>query len=76
MMTAELTSLTLSGRAEEAARVIRSRTPVDAQTAIVLGSGLGDFADEFENRVSLPYREIPGFVTSTAQGHVGSLLAG
>ena len=75
-MTEERTSLSLSGRAEEAARAIRSRTAVSAQTAIVLGSGLGDFADEFENRVSLPYREIPGFVTSTAQGHVGSLVVG
>jgi len=76
MMTGERTSLSLSGRAEEAAQTIRSRTAVNAQTAIVLGSGLGDFADEFENRVSLPYREIPGFVASTAQGHVGSLVVG
>lgn len=76
MMKAERTSLTLSDRAEEAARTIRSRTAVNAQTAIVLGSGLGDFAEEFEDRVSLPYREIPGFVSSTAQGHVGSLVVG
>jgi len=76
MMTGERTSLSLSGRAEEAARAIGSRTAVDAQTAIVLGSGLGAFADEFEDRVALPYREIPGFVTSTAQGHVGSLVVG
>jgi len=59
-------------RAENAARVIRSRTGVDAKIALVLGSGLGGFADEFSDSVSLPYSEIPGFVSSTAQGHVGS----
>jgi len=66
----------LYSRAEHAARVINARVAVEAQIAIVLGSGLGDFAEEFENAVSLPYREIPGFVSSTAQGHVGSLVVG
>ena len=66
----------LYSRAEHAARMINARVAVDAQIAIVLGSGLGDFAEEFENAVSLPYREIPGFVSSTAQGHVGSLVVG
>ena len=41
-----------------------------------MGSGLGAFADDFEDAVSLPYREIPGFVSSTAEGHVGSLVIG
>lgn len=63
-------------RAENAARTIRARTAVDAKIAIVLGSGLGGFADEFQDSVSLPYREIPGFVSSTAEGHVGSLVIG
>src|SRR5688572_11630044 len=47
-----------------------------AKTALVLGSGLGGFADEFENSVRIPYREIPGFVVSTAQGHSGTLVIG
>lgn len=63
-------------RAENAARTIRARATVDAKIAIVLGSGLGGFADEFQDSVSLPYREIPGFVSSTAEGHVGSLVIG
>jgi purine-nucleoside phosphorylase len=63
-------------RAETAARVIRERTSVNAKIALVLGSGLGGFADAFADSVSLPYSEIPGFVSSTAQGHVGSLVAG
>jgi purine-nucleoside phosphorylase len=63
-------------RAEEAARTIRARTSEQAKIAIVLGSGLGAFADEFESSVKIPYREVPGFVTSTAQGHAGTLVIG
>jgi purine-nucleoside phosphorylase len=42
----------------------------------VLGSGLGSFADDFEESVAIPYEEIPGFVRSTAQGHAGRLVIG
>jgi len=66
----------LYSRAENAARSIRARVTVDAKIAIVLGSGLGGFAEDFEGAVSLPYREIPGFVSSTAEGHVGRLVIG
>ena len=66
----------LYSRAENAARTIRAHSDLSPNIAVVLGSGLGDFADEFEESVSLPYREIPGFVSSTAQGHVGSLVIG
>lgn len=66
----------LYSRAEHAARIINARIAVDAKIAIVLGSGLGDFAGEFGDAVSIPYREIPGFVSSTAVGHVGSLVVG
>lgn len=66
----------LYSRAENAARSIRARTAVDAKIALVLGSGLGGFADEFEDSVSMPYREIPGFVSSTAEGHAGRLVIG
>ncbi len=63
-------------RAENAVRTIRARTTLEPQLAVVLGSGLGAFAEDFQDAVSLPYREIPGFVSSTAQGHVGSLVIG
>src|ERR1044072_5563963 len=66
----------LYSRAENAARTIRERTAADAQIAVFLGSALRAFADEFEESVSLPYHDIPGFVSSTAQGHVGSLVVG
>lgn len=72
----EASTSDLYSRAENAARTIRERTAANAQIAVVLGSGLGAFADEFEDSISLPYHEIPGFVSSTAQGHVGSLVVG
>jgi len=49
---------------------------VEPRIAIVLGSGLGGFADDFEDAVAVPYSEIPGFVRSTAQGHAGQLVVG
>lgn len=66
----------LYSRAEHAARTIRARINQQPRVAIVLGSGLGGFAEEFEQSVTIPYQEIPGFVTSTAQGHAGSLVVG
>lgn len=72
----EPASSDLYSRAENAARIIRSRTAADARIALVLGSGLGGFAEDFEDAVNIPYREIPGFVSSTAQGHAGRLISG
>ncbi len=66
----------LHARAEHAARTIRARINIDPRVALVLGSGLGGLADEFQEAVAIPYDEIPGFVTSTAQGHAGRLVAG
>lgn len=66
----------LYSRAEIAARTIRARTTEKARIALVLGSGLGGFADEFEDAVAMPYQQIPGFVSSTAEGHVGRLVVG
>ena len=63
-------------RAEHAARVIRARTKLEPRIAIVLGSGLGGFADDFEEAVGIPYEEIPGFMRSTAEGHAGRLVIG
>src|SRR5687767_3773527 len=63
-------------RAEHAARIIRARIKCEPRIAVVLGSGLGSFADDFEDAVSIPYQEIPGFVRSTAEGHAGRLVVG
>ena len=62
--------------AVEAAEFISSKYPHPVRTAIVLGSGLGAFADELENAVRIPYTDIPHFVMSTVEGHAGQLLLG
>ena len=44
--------------------------------AVILGSGLGKLAERIENPVVIPYKEIPHFPQSTAQGHKGNLIFG
>src|SRR3954449_167700 len=75
-MVERMASTSLYERAEHATRVIRSRISVEPRIALVLGSGLGSFADDFEEAVAIPYEDIPGFVRSTAQGHAGRLVVG
>jgi purine-nucleoside phosphorylase len=55
----------LSGKLKHAPRV-----------GVVLGSGLGAFADELAGRTDIPYAEIPGWPRSTAVGHAGKLVVG
>jgi len=75
-MSEKVAESTLRARAEHAARTIRARINSEPRVALVLGSGLGGLADEFQEAVAVPYDEIPGFVSSTAQGHAGRLVAG
>ncbi|HKW61510.1 MAG TPA: purine-nucleoside phosphorylase [Candidatus Acidoferrum sp.] len=63
-------------RAGLAADFIFSRTKLRPQIALVLGSGLGAFADEFAGATKIPYAEIPYFPRSTAIGHAGKLVIG
>ncbi|HVQ37517.1 MAG TPA: purine-nucleoside phosphorylase [Pyrinomonadaceae bacterium] len=76
MMVEVMANTDLYSRAEHAARTIQARISEQPRVAIILGSGLGGFADEFEEQVRIPYGEIPGFVVSTAQGHAGTLVIG
>jgi purine-nucleoside phosphorylase len=62
--------------AEEAARFIAGKTKLQPRIALVLGSGLGAFADEFSAAVRIPYAKIPHFPQSTAIGHAGQLVLG
>jgi purine-nucleoside phosphorylase len=71
-----MASTSLYERAEHATRIVRARMTVEPRVAVVLGSGLGGFADDIDEPVAIPYEEIPGFVRSTAEGHVGRLVAG
>jgi purine-nucleoside phosphorylase len=75
-MVERMASTSLYERAEHASRIIRSRISVEPRIAVVLGSGLGGFADDFDEAVAIPYEDIPGFVRSTAQGHAGRLVIG
>ena len=63
-------------RAERAAKFIRSKTKLRPQIALVLGSGLGAFADGLESATRIPYERIPHFPRSTAVGHAGRLVIG
>lgn len=46
------------------------------QIGLILGSGLGDLADEIENPIVIPYEQIPNFPVSTVAGHAGQLVYG
>jgi purine-nucleoside phosphorylase len=63
-------------RAEEAARLIAAKTELRPVLGLVLGSGLGAFADSLEQAVRIPYAQIPHFPRSTAIGHSGQLVIG
>jgi len=45
-------------------------------TAIILGTGLGELANEIDNKTEIPYAEIPNFPVSTVEGHSGKLIIG
>ena len=63
-------------RADRAAKFILSKTKLRPRIGLVLGSGLGAFADEFESAERIPYQKIPHFPRSTAIGHAGRLVVG
>lgn len=62
--------------ASKAADFILSQTGLRPHIAIVLGSGLGAFADEISDAVRIPFTDIPGFPHSTAEGHAGKMVIG
>src|ERR1022692_3197249 len=63
-------------RAESAAAFVLSQTALRPQIGLVLGSGLGAFADDLSEAVRIPYADIPTFPRSTAVGHAGQLVVG
>ena len=62
--------------AETAAKSILQRTPLRPSIGLVLGSGLGGFADALTGAARIPYTEIPEFPRSTAIGHAGQMVVG
>jgi purine-nucleoside phosphorylase len=63
-------------RAESAAEFVLLQTTLCPTIGLVLGSGLGGFADEFADATRIPYENIPYFPRSTAIGHAGQMVIG
>ena len=63
-------------KVQQAARLIEGRTTLRPRIGLVLGSGLGAFADGLEDATAIPYQQIPHFPVSTAVGHAGRLVVG
>ncbi len=61
---------------EEAAGAVRARVPAVPEIAVVLGSGLGEFADTLTGAVSMPYDTLPHWPASRVVGHEGRLVVG
>jgi purine-nucleoside phosphorylase len=62
--------------AETAAQSVLQRTPLRPKIGLVLGSGLGGFADSLTDATRIPFAEIPAFPRSTAIGHAGQMVIG
>lgn len=60
----------------KAVEVIRQKTSLQPTIGLVLGSGLGTLADTLDNRVVIPYADIPMWPQSTVHGHQGNLVIG
>jgi purine-nucleoside phosphorylase len=60
----------------EAASFIKERLPIEPEYLLILGTGLGQLAEEMTVELELPYEEIPHFPVSTVESHAGKLLMG
>lgn len=60
----------------EATSYIQKQTNLTPEIGLILGSGLGDLAEEIENPTKISYRDIPHFPISTVEGHTGQLVIG
>jgi purine-nucleoside phosphorylase len=61
---------------QDALEMLKARTGARPRVAVVLGSGLGAFADSLAGRIEIPYSDIPGWPQSSAVGHAGKLVFG
>lgn len=67
---------TLMQQLEETVQFIRSKTLAQTKIGIILGSGLGNLANQIQADLEIPYGEIPHFPVSTVEGHKGRLIFG
>lgn len=63
-------------RLQKCYEIYKEKIHFEPRVALVLGSGLGDYADQIDTRAILEYREIPGFPISTVPGHKGRFVFG
>lgn len=61
---------------KQTADYLKGRIGEIPNTAIILGTGLGELANEIEDKTDIPYTEIPNFPVSTVEGHSGKLIVG
>lgn len=66
----------LQDKIQQTASYIQDKGVADVAFGLILGSGLGELAEEIENPVVIPYNEIPHFPVSTVVGHAGQLVYG
>ena len=66
----------MKNKIKQAAEYILSKISEKPTVALVLGSGLGKFAETLENPISINYTDIPHFPESTVKGHAGKLVIG
>ncbi len=68
--------MTLQEKITAAAEYLLEKVALRPEVALVLGSGLGDYADTLEDSVKIPYSQIPNFPQPTVQGHAGAFVFG
>ncbi|WP_304589900.1 purine-nucleoside phosphorylase, partial [uncultured Duncaniella sp.] len=61
---------------KQTADFLRSKVDEMPKTAIILGTGLGALVDHIDDKIYIPYSEIPNFPVSTVEGHSGNLIFG
>ena len=68
--------MTIEERIDSALAAIRQRTSAAPEIGLILGSGLGDFCDRLEDRIEVPFDQLPGFPLPTVEGHAGAFVFG
>jgi purine-nucleoside phosphorylase len=68
--------MSFAPRGGDCAAVVRGRRAVSPLIGLVLGSGLGSFADSLDDPIRIPFSDLPGFPVSTVTGHRGELVLG
>ncbi|HEY8909768.1 MAG TPA: purine-nucleoside phosphorylase [Desulfosporosinus sp.] len=71
-----ITEMDYNNKLAEARRYLEVRVSLLPKLGIILGSGLGAFAELVEEKVVIPYKDIPHFPVSTVEGHAGQLVFG